>query len=186
MSKGSASARKPISTRTRFEIFKRDGFVCQYCGRHPPDIILNVDHIIAIANGGDNSRDNLTTSCRDCNYGKNAVPLSAIPQSLSDKAALISEREKQLKGFRRVIQAQKIRQENDCWNVVRVGWPDATSWPKRDFLTIKRFIDRLSYEEVIEAMEIASAKFPYGGNSCWKYFCGVSWRKITEAEGSPT
>lgn len=24
--------RKPVSKRTRFEVFKRDGFTCRYCG----------------------------------------------------------------------------------------------------------------------------------------------------------
>lgn len=28
-----AEARKPVSKRTRFEVFKRDMFSCQYCGK---------------------------------------------------------------------------------------------------------------------------------------------------------
>ena len=31
--------RKPISKKTRFEIFKRDGFSCRYCGAHPPEAV---------------------------------------------------------------------------------------------------------------------------------------------------
>jgi 5-methylcytosine-specific restriction endonuclease McrA len=34
-----------ISRKIRFEIFKRDSFKCQYCGRSAPEIVLNVDHI---------------------------------------------------------------------------------------------------------------------------------------------
>ena len=34
--------RKQISTLARFEIFKRDQFTCQYCGAHPPAVILQV------------------------------------------------------------------------------------------------------------------------------------------------
>ena len=34
--------RKQISARIRFEIFKRDQFTCQYCGAHPPAVILQV------------------------------------------------------------------------------------------------------------------------------------------------
>ncbi len=30
-----------ISKRLRFEVFKRDGFVCQYCGNHPPAVVLH-------------------------------------------------------------------------------------------------------------------------------------------------
>lgn len=73
--------RKPISTRTRFEIFKRDSFTCQYCGRKAPEIILEVDHINPVANGGKNDFLNLVTSCGECNAGKS-------DRSLSDDSAV--------------------------------------------------------------------------------------------------
>ena len=64
--------RKNLSNKIRFEIFKRDDFTCQYCGEHPPQIILHVDHINPVKNGGDNSTDNLVTACNTCNSGKSA------------------------------------------------------------------------------------------------------------------
>lgn len=67
--------RKPISKRVRFEIFKRDLFTCQYCGRTPPTVMLEIDHIIPVAEGGGNDGINLTTSCEDCNSGKSSIPL---------------------------------------------------------------------------------------------------------------
>lgn len=62
--------RKPITKKLRFEVFKRDAFTCQYCGRMAPDVILDVDHINPVSNGGDNDIVNLITSCKDCNRGK--------------------------------------------------------------------------------------------------------------------
>lgn len=62
--------RIPITAKCRFEIFKRDGFTCTYCGARPPDVVLNIDHIIAVVNGGDNNPNNLTTACSTCNIGK--------------------------------------------------------------------------------------------------------------------
>lgn len=62
--------RKSISKKIRFEVFKRDNFTCQYCGRTAPDVVLEIDHINAIKNGGDNNILNLITSCFDCNRGK--------------------------------------------------------------------------------------------------------------------
>lgn len=58
--------RKPIGNSKRFEIFKRDLFTCQYCGNHPPKTVLEIDHIIPVSKGGDNSQDNLITSCFVC------------------------------------------------------------------------------------------------------------------------
>lgn len=34
--------RKSISKKVRFEVFKRDGFSCQYCGATPPGALLHV------------------------------------------------------------------------------------------------------------------------------------------------
>lgn len=67
-----SSARSSLSPIIRWQIFHRDDFVCQYCGRHPPDVALEVDHRTSVANGGDNNFDNLVTSCADCNRGKGA------------------------------------------------------------------------------------------------------------------
>ena len=68
--------RIPISKKIRFEVFKRDQFTCQYCGRMAPDVILEVDHIDPVAEGGTNDIVNLITSCRDCNRGKGKNKLS--------------------------------------------------------------------------------------------------------------
>ena len=64
--------------RLRFEIFKRDNFICQYCGRNPKEdkIKIVIEHIIARVNGGKDTADNLTTSCEDCNMGKGDVLLT--------------------------------------------------------------------------------------------------------------
>lgn len=68
--------RKYLSKKIRFEVFKRDNFTCQYCGREAPDIVLNVDHIKSVKDGGSNDMLNLITSCFDCNNGKRAISLS--------------------------------------------------------------------------------------------------------------
>lgn len=69
-------SRKALSKKVRFEVFKRDSFTCQYCGRSAPEVLLEVDHIMPVAKGGDNSLVNLITSCMECNRGKSARELS--------------------------------------------------------------------------------------------------------------
>jgi hypothetical protein len=61
-----------ISSKLRFEIFSRDKFTCVYCGRNKDEdkVKLELDHKLAISNGGKDDYENLITSCRDCNQGK--------------------------------------------------------------------------------------------------------------------
>lgn len=70
------STRKPISKKLRFEIFKRDKFCCSFCGKSAPDVILEIDHIKPVIDGGKNDILNLTTACFDCNRGKGKRKLS--------------------------------------------------------------------------------------------------------------
>lgn len=61
---------KNIGKRLRFEIFKRDGFACRYCGARPPSVQLQIEHVVARSRGGTNQPENLVTSCVACNQGK--------------------------------------------------------------------------------------------------------------------
>lgn len=70
-----ASRREDIGTKRRFDVLSRDRFTCQYCGRKPPEVVLNCDHIHPVSKGGGNEMENLITSCEACNLGKGAVTL---------------------------------------------------------------------------------------------------------------
>jgi len=72
----SSVKRKALSKKTRFEVLKRDGFKCQYCGASAPDVRLQVDHIKPVAHGGSDAIRNLVTSCQPCNIGKATSTLS--------------------------------------------------------------------------------------------------------------
>lgn len=64
--------RTSLPQKIRFEVFKRDNFTCQYCGRSPPEVKLEPDHIKPLVDGGTDELSNLVTSCFDCNRGKGA------------------------------------------------------------------------------------------------------------------
>lgn len=69
MPKTTTCARVP--SRMRFEVLARDRFTCQYCGAQPSDgTSLHVDHMVAFANGGTTTFENLITACAGCNAGK--------------------------------------------------------------------------------------------------------------------
>lgn len=177
-----AIKRTSISKKTRFEVFKRDGFSCQYCGAHPPTVILEPDHINPVCNGGNNHMHNLITSCFNCNRGKAGNLLTAIPKSLKDKAAEISEREEQIAGYRNVIQASLDRIEDDLWTVAdALVEGSSKSGMRRDWLqSIKTFNSKLPLHVVVDSAEIARAKFNYSGNKVFAYFCGICWNRIKE------
>ncbi len=91
--------RQKISKKLRFEVFKRDSFTCQYCGRSAPDVILEVDHIKPVKEGGTNTLDNLITACKECNAGKGPRLLDdrTIIQQQRQQLNELNERREQLK-----------------------------------------------------------------------------------------
>ena len=62
------SARMPAFTR--FNVFLRDGFSCQYCNYRRATPELTFDHVIPRARGGRTSWDNVVTACGPCNLRK--------------------------------------------------------------------------------------------------------------------
>ncbi|SNT18802.1 5-methylcytosine-specific restriction endonuclease McrA [Azospirillum sp. RU38E] len=62
------SNRRPAFTR--FNVFLRDRFTCQYCGKPFPTHELTFDHVIPRCRGGRTSWDNVVTSCSACNLAK--------------------------------------------------------------------------------------------------------------------
>ena len=52
---------------TRFNLFLRDRFSCQYCGGHDD---LTFDHLIPRSRGGQTTWENVLTACSPCNLRK--------------------------------------------------------------------------------------------------------------------
>lgn len=66
----------------RKNLLRRDGFMCQYCGR--TDLPLTIDHMVPKSRGGEESWDNLITACTRCNIQKgNRTPVEAGMLALS-------------------------------------------------------------------------------------------------------
>ena len=63
----------PIKRRpafTRFNVFLRDRFSCQYCGNAFAAERLTFDHVVPRARGGTTSWSNVVTACEPCNLRK--------------------------------------------------------------------------------------------------------------------
>ncbi len=57
---------------TRFNVFLRDQFMCQYCGMKKNTSELTFDHLTPRAHGGRTVWSNVTTACSACNLRKGA------------------------------------------------------------------------------------------------------------------
>lgn len=177
--------RASISKKLRFDVFKRDRFQCAYCGAHPSEtVLLEIDHIRPVADGGTDEMDNLVTACFNCNRGKGAEPLTSVPQSLEEKADEVAEHEAQLRAFYEVLAAKKKRRDDELWEIAN-HYMDAYGESRilRSYMaSIRKFIDLLNFYEVQEAMELACNRMD-DCHSAFRYFCGVCWNKIKAASG---
>jgi 5-methylcytosine-specific restriction endonuclease McrA len=55
---------------TRFNLFLRDRFTCQYCGASRAAEDLTFDHLVPRSRGGRTTWDNVLTACGACNLRK--------------------------------------------------------------------------------------------------------------------
>jgi len=67
---------------TRFNVFLRDKFSCQYCGSRNE---LTFDHLLPKSKGGKTNWDNVVTACFSCNVQKGGRLLKQSGMSLSQK-----------------------------------------------------------------------------------------------------
>lgn len=153
-----------IGKTRRFEIFKRDGFTCQYCGSRPPDVILEVDHIIPIAGDGTDDDVNLITACFNCNRGKRDRKLeNTAPKPDADIAYLkvqqeIVETERYLRS-----KAQRDLALEDVVVELKSTWSDYLTAEYAPFDTqFKRWLLRYSPDEIEAAIKASSNSYHAG------------------------
>lgn len=150
--------RKPVSAGLRFEVFKRDKFTCQYCGRAAPEVVLNCDHVRPVADGGDNDPLNLITSCKACNGGKGAVPLgdTAVIDRQHAMLAELEERRQQLEMMLRWRdELQNLAGdvvEEVCARIAERG-PGFTPDPARR-LKVKQWLKSFTLSEILAAVDL--------------------------------
>jgi len=67
---------------TRFNVFLRDRFSCQYCGHSFPTHELTFDHVVPRSRGGRTTWDNVVTACSPCNLRKGCRSARAAGMTL--------------------------------------------------------------------------------------------------------
>lgn len=179
------SKRKSMSKSKRFEIFKRDGFKCLYCGCTPLQSALRVDHVIPVVDGGNDEPSNLVTACFDCNAGKAARRLEDNRFPVGDPETALEHAE-QIRDFL-AAQREIERARLAASNVIAEEWERQLGPMSQEMFD--RFV-KLSREwpidRLYEAMQITARKLGreanydyYRAQKHQKYFHGIlrRWRE---------
>lgn len=85
----------------RKRIYKRDGFLCAYCGQsvtHWPRIkgitrpawAASIDHRVPKSLGGTDDDENLVTCCYGCNYAKGILTDDEFREHIAEAANSVS------------------------------------------------------------------------------------------------
>lgn len=64
-----------LNLKKRFNLLMNYEFKCAYCGRSPPEVFLELEHIIPKSKGGEDIEENFVPACFDCNSGKRSSRL---------------------------------------------------------------------------------------------------------------
>jgi hypothetical protein len=155
--------KKPLSKRIRFEIFKRDCFKCQYCGATAPEVVLHVDHIKPVSQGGSNDLTNLITSCAPCNLGKRDKKLDDNTVISKARAQMeeLQERREQLemmmewKEGLRDLNQDVLDRLCEYWHEHAPGYTVNDNGQKH----IKKWLRKFSLDEITSAMDVAAESY---------------------------
>ena len=156
--------RIPIPQKTRFEVFKRDRFTCQYCGRSAPNVVLEVDHINPVANGGTNEIMNLITSCKECNRGKGKRVLTdeTVVNKQMSQLKDLSERREQLEmitQWRDELRKVKDKELKIACDEFLKSTGQNIFCYKPDREKMKSLLSEFTLPEVLDALDIAADKY---------------------------
>lgn len=171
-----------VSKRTRFEVLRRDGSTCQYCGATADQAPMTIDHVTPVSLGGTDDPSNLVTACRDCNAGKASInpggPLVAkvnadavlwvasMTWARQKAVALFGERQQYAEQFLTAwLEIDKQGHHlDDGWRTSVAGWQE----------------NGLPIELLLEALDIAYRNRSIPMQSLFRYMAGVVRNRLTE------
>jgi hypothetical protein len=176
-----------VSKRLRFEILRRDGFKCRYCGTVAAAAELRVDHVIPEALGGPSEPSNLATSCDPCNSGKSSTtPDAPMVEDVSEDAlrwthamrAAAESMEKQI-----LARREKNAFFAEIWGSYKLDNGDNVPLPQDwEGAVVRLESAGLTYILFEEATEVAMRAFGVRPENRFRYFCGVAWNMVTKLQ----
>lgn len=180
--------RKSLSKKLRFTVFARDGFQCQYCGRTPPVVVLEPDHVVPVSAGGPDTEENLITACFDCNRGK-AAGAATRPRrpAVPARTAEIAEAEEQLSAYRAMLQQRNQRMDNEVEQVAAYYAEltnDTMYLTELGRRSVRQWLQTWTVEDLKEAFGITSDYGKLGKYWFMNYIGGIlrKWREAGRPE----
>ena len=187
-----ANKRISIGKKLRFEVFKRDKFTCQYCGKMSPDVILEVDHIKPVAEGGTNDMLNLITSCRDCNRGKGKRRLDDLSEAKKQQERIkeLSEKNEQLMmliEWREELSKYKHNEIDVVCNAFCKAVGGSRTVNEHGRTTVKKLLDQFSIKEILDAIDVSANRYFDGTDesveTAFNKIGGICYYKRKDAVG---
>lgn len=179
-----------VSKRLRYEILRRDGHTCRYCGASAPDAPLRVDHVTAVALGGADTPDNLVTSCEPCNSGKSSMPTDAalvsdVADSALHWAAAIKQAAEELRAQEEPKRAYRnaFQQAWNEWTWEHNGKREPHDLEDGWKSSIDNFREAgLPIEVWPDIIEKAMTNKTVKAENLLRYSCGIAWRIVRELQ----
>lgn len=164
-----------VSKRTRYEILKRDGHACRYCGGAAPDVRLTVDHVTPTALGGSDDPSNLVAACGDCNAGKSSTsPDDGLVADVREDALRYAELTRQAYAILVDRIGERTDYEDEFEEAYTFRLPD--DWRN----SIGRWFEMgVPIELITDAAQAVCAKpRQFAATGRFAYMCGMVWNQV--------
>ncbi|MER6092418.1 HNH endonuclease [Streptomyces bluensis] len=179
-----------VTKRLRYEVLRRDGHACRYCGATAPDAKLTVDHVIPQALGGSDDPTNLVTACEPCNSGKTSMPADApIVADVQDDAlrwAAAMEKAAEMAHSKYEGRLDYRNTFREAWDDWKVGPESAQKIVQLDSnweTSLDNFYEAgLPDWELKEAVRAAMTNQKVTPANTFRYFAGICWTKIRQMQ----
>jgi len=175
-----------VSKRLRYEVLRRDGYRCRYCGASAETEALTVDHVIPVSLGGSDDPSNLCAACGPCNTGKSS---SAPDTPLVDDVAEDALRWAAAMRQAAAIQAANVESRAGYVKAFDEAW---CHWTYADDTPVSRPPDWAGYigrlhdlgleQAVLVALVHDVLPRQVSDSRMWRYFCGAVRNVLAERE----
>jgi archaellum component FlaC len=177
--------REAISASTRWTVFARDGFSCRYCGASAGEdgVELAVDHVLSVAEGGDNRIENLVTACKKCNGGKGARSLKNAPTSqqvIERIDAKTRSLQEQSEAISRCINAKKDLEQQIIDLKCEAYRVKCVTIANGELAIVLKLVNEFGADRVLEWYSLAASSM-VPERKAIKYVCGIA-RNTREQE----